>query len=251
MATSPAATSVPPEAVTAAAAASTTQVHRWAFAVAPATRAAKPARQRTSAGSQPAARPRSAPHRRPARATNAHMRSNSSRLGAGLRPVGRRTTTEEGSPATRRVFQPAGPVPLHPQRRPVGFSSAQHGGQSAVGAVLSSKPGLGCGAVVELNDYLRVLQRRWAIVAIATLFGLAVGFFTVERRADSRSPTPRPRRSAWSNRRSMLTAPLVSFTPSQLAVYATVGEVPRRSAEELDYQGTSPGTRGHDRRRAR
>ena len=93
-ATSPAATRVPPEAVTAAAAARTIQVQRRALAVAPATRAAKPARQRMSAGSHPAG---SAPLRAPPtaeRATNAHMRSNSSRLGARLRPVGRRAAAK-------------------------------------------------------------------------------------------------------------------------------------------------------------
>ena len=92
-------------------------------------------------------------------------------------------------------------------------------------------------SVVELNDYLRVLQRRWAIVAIATLLGLAVGFFT-----SSGGPTP----ITYTATQTLsvvqpsvnATAPLVSFTPSQLAVYATVGEVPRRAAEELDYPGT-------------
>ena len=90
---------------------------------------------------------------------------------------------------------------------------------------------------MELNDYLRVLRRRWSLVALATLLGLAVGFFT-----SSGGPTPitytatqtlsvvQPTVSA--------TTPLVSFTPSQLAVYATVGEVPQRVADELDYAGT-------------
>ena len=90
---------------------------------------------------------------------------------------------------------------------------------------------------MELNDYLRVLQRRWAIVAIATVLGLAVGFFT-----SSGGPTP----ITYTATQTLsvvqpsvnATAPLVTFTPSQLAVYATVGEVPQRSAEELDYAGT-------------
>ena len=90
---------------------------------------------------------------------------------------------------------------------------------------------------MELNDYLRVLRRRWSLVALATLLGLAVGFFT-----SSGGPTP----ITYTATQTLsvvqpsvnATAPLVSFTPSQLAVYATVGEVPQRAADELAYPGT-------------
>jgi len=91
--------------------------------------------------------------------------------------------------------------------------------------------------VVELNDYLRVLQRRWLIVAIATLFGLAVGFFTASDGPTAINYTATQTLSVIQPTANA-SAPSESFTASQLAVYATVGEVPRRVAEELDYPGT-------------
>ena len=91
--------------------------------------------------------------------------------------------------------------------------------------------------VVELIDYLRVLQRRWVVVALATLFGLAAGFLTA---SDENTPVDYTATQTLSVVQPSVsaTAPLVFFSPSQLAVYTTVGEVPRRVAEELDYAGT-------------
>ncbi len=92
--------------------------------------------------------------------------------------------------------------------------------------------------VVELIDYVRVLQRRWVVVAVATLLGLAAGFFTASEAGDEPVSYTATQTLSVVQPSATATAPVVSFSPSQLAVYATVGDVPREAAEALSYPGT-------------
>ncbi len=75
------------------------------------------------------------------------------------------------------------------------------------------------------------------VVALATLFGMAAGFLTA---SDEDTPVSYTATQTLSvvQPTVLATSPLVSFTPSQLAVYTTVGDVPVRAARELAYPGT-------------
>ncbi len=94
---------------------------------------------------------------------------------------------------------------------------------------------------MEPIDYIRALIRRWPIIAVASLLG-ALFFFV------GTDPKPAPIEVSYRATNTLLvnqafsgSQTLVgSITMAQVPVFATSGEVPRRVAAALKYQGSPP-----------
>ena len=93
---------------------------------------------------------------------------------------------------------------------------------------------------MEPIEYVRVLIRRWPIIAIGALIGAAFAFLGTD-------PKPEPIRSAYTATHTLLVTEgqpqfggqtlVGTVTFAQVPVFATTGEVPRLVAEELGYEG--------------
>jgi Mrp family chromosome partitioning ATPase/capsular polysaccharide biosynthesis protein len=92
---------------------------------------------------------------------------------------------------------------------------------------------------MEPIDYVRGLIRRWPIIAIGAFIGAAFAFVGTD-------PKPAPATSTFTATHTLLITeptqfgqqPLVgTITFNQVPVFATTGEVPRRVAQELGYEG--------------
>jgi uncharacterized protein involved in exopolysaccharide biosynthesis len=89
---------------------------------------------------------------------------------------------------------------------------------------------------VEPIEYVRVLIRRWPIIAIGTLIGALFAFLGTD-------PAPEPIRSTYTATHTLLVteeqlqfggqAQVGTVTFAQVPVFATAGEVPRLVAEKL------------------
>ena len=93
---------------------------------------------------------------------------------------------------------------------------------------------------MEPNDYVRALVRRWPIIAIGALIGAAIAFLGTD-------PKPAPIRRTFTATHTLLAtdqsqfnanSPIGTITFAQVPVFATTGEVPRRVAQQLNWQGT-------------
>ncbi|HYF46249.1 MAG TPA: CpsD/CapB family tyrosine-protein kinase, partial [Acidimicrobiales bacterium] len=92
---------------------------------------------------------------------------------------------------------------------------------------------------MQANDYLNVFKRRWPIVLVGLLLGVLTGVLTADEDGADESFTathtlsvlqPSPLGAEQQQEKPTL-------TPKQVAVFATLGEVPRAAAEELEYDG--------------
>ncbi len=93
---------------------------------------------------------------------------------------------------------------------------------------------------MEPIEYVRVLIRRWPIIAIGALIGAAFAFVGTD-------PKPEPIRSTYTATHTLLVTEgqpqfggqtlVGTVTFAQVPVFATTGEVPRLVAEELGYEG--------------
>jgi Mrp family chromosome partitioning ATPase/capsular polysaccharide biosynthesis protein len=92
---------------------------------------------------------------------------------------------------------------------------------------------------MEPIDYVRALIRRWPIVAVGAFIGAFFAFLGT----DSRPPPPT---STYAATNTLLVTqpiqlgqqqPVGTITFAQVPVFATTGEVPRRVAQQLGYQG--------------
>lgn len=94
---------------------------------------------------------------------------------------------------------------------------------------------------MEPIAYLQLFRRRWPILAIATLLGIGIGLAT--GRSSDAGPTQYEATHTLSLLAGQLDTsdggPTTSLTPSQMAVFVEVGEVPQGAAAALD-QGDSP-----------
>jgi hypothetical protein len=92
---------------------------------------------------------------------------------------------------------------------------------------------------MEPIDYVRALIRRWPIIAIGAFIGAAFAYLGTD-------PTPAPANSTYSATHTLLVTEPTQDSPQQMVgtvtfaqvpVFATTGEVPRRVARALGYQG--------------
>ncbi len=91
---------------------------------------------------------------------------------------------------------------------------------------------------MEPIDYVRVLIRRWPIIAVCALIGALFAFLGTD-------PKPEPIQTTYRATNTLLSSTsqfgsqsaIGTITFAQVPVFATTGEVPRLVAEELGYNG--------------
>src|SRR4051812_26946423 len=92
---------------------------------------------------------------------------------------------------------------------------------------------------MEPIDYVRALIRRWPIIAVGAFTGAMFAFLGTD-------PRPPPATSTYSATHTLLVTEPTQFSQQQLVgtitfaqvpVFATTGEVPRRAADRLGYDG--------------
>ena len=91
---------------------------------------------------------------------------------------------------------------------------------------------------MEPIEYIRVLVRRWPIIAVCALIGAGFAFLGTD-------PDPEPIRETYVARHTLLSSTnqtgsqslIGTITFAQVPIFATTGEVPRLAAEELNFAG--------------
>ncbi len=89
---------------------------------------------------------------------------------------------------------------------------------------------------MEPIDYVRAILRRWPLIVIGALIGAAFAFLGTD-------PEPEPIETSYQATHTLLADATDSnqsvgtITFAQVPVFATTGEVPRRVAEQLEYDG--------------
>ena len=89
---------------------------------------------------------------------------------------------------------------------------------------------------MEPIDYVRAILRRWPLIVIGALIGAAFAFLGTD-------PEPEPIETNYQATHTLLADAIGSnqsvgtITFAQVPVFATTGEVPRRVAEQLEYDG--------------
>jgi succinoglycan biosynthesis transport protein ExoP len=91
---------------------------------------------------------------------------------------------------------------------------------------------------MEPIEYIRILTRRWPLIAFCALLGAGFAFVGTD-------PEPEPIRETYSAKHTLLTSAsefggrslIGTITFAQVPIFATTGEVPRRAAEELGFSG--------------
>ncbi|MGA9279581.1 MAG: hypothetical protein WBV89_21725, partial [Ilumatobacter sp.] len=91
---------------------------------------------------------------------------------------------------------------------------------------------------MEPVEYIRILLRRWPIIAVCALIGAGFAFVGTD-------PEPEPIQETYLARHTLLSStdqfgsqPLIgTITFAQVPIFATTGEVPRLAAEQLEYSG--------------
>jgi capsular exopolysaccharide synthesis family protein len=97
---------------------------------------------------------------------------------------------------------------------------------------------------VELLEYVRIAKRRWLVLVVGLVLGAAAGLLTAP--SGSKAATSSP--AGFTARATLALNPDAARTASTgnnsagltinaMAFYATTGEVPRRAAKELNYEG--------------
>ena len=86
---------------------------------------------------------------------------------------------------------------------------------------------------MEPIDYLRILRRRWLPLAICVVLAAAAGWITAGSRAEAVAPEYVAAHTMLRDQRSN------EFPPAlpTISLYIKTGEVPRRVAERLDFEG--------------
>jgi len=91
---------------------------------------------------------------------------------------------------------------------------------------------------MEPIDYVRVLIRRWPIIAVCALIGALFAYMGTD-------PEPEPIQTTYRATHTLLSSAgqfgsqtqVGTITFAQVPVFATTGEVPRLAAESLGYNG--------------
>ena len=97
---------------------------------------------------------------------------------------------------------------------------------------------------MESIDYLRILQRRWAVVALCAGLAFIIGFATTPARPSLRVGT-----RTFTATNTLIVSPDAdptsrrSLSLTTTALLVSKGEVPKRAAAKLHYEG-SPGALG-------
>ena len=100
---------------------------------------------------------------------------------------------------------------------------------------------LACGeataAHMQPTEYLRVLRRRWWIVALACALGLGVGAFTARRSGEGPAQFQATHTLGVVEPEVDVEGQTRTLSPIQVAVFGSVGAVPERAAEVIGYDG--------------
>ena len=91
---------------------------------------------------------------------------------------------------------------------------------------------------MEPIDYVRVLIRRWPIIAVCALIGALFAFLGTDPKPEPIQTTYRATNTLLSSTSQFGSQSLIgTITFAQVPVFATTGEVPRLVAEKLGYNG--------------
>jgi Mrp family chromosome partitioning ATPase/capsular polysaccharide biosynthesis protein len=93
---------------------------------------------------------------------------------------------------------------------------------------------------MDILDYLRALRRRWRVILLVTLVAAAAAAVTTPSQAQRREV---PVGTVYQATTTLLKAPEVeaALDLATIRLYVTTGDIPRRAAEELGYEGAPAG----------
>lgn len=90
---------------------------------------------------------------------------------------------------------------------------------------------------MENTSALGAIKRRWWVIALLTLVGGAVGALPQAERVEEQTSTFRATHTMLVNDAETAQFGASAVSPNQVPLLATVGEVPKRVAEELEFAG--------------
>jgi Mrp family chromosome partitioning ATPase len=91
---------------------------------------------------------------------------------------------------------------------------------------------------MEPIEYIRVLMRRWPIIAVCAFIGAGFAFIGTDPEPEPIQETYVARHTLLSSSNQFGTQSLIgTITFAQVPIFATTGEVPRLAAEELNFSG--------------
>jgi capsular exopolysaccharide synthesis family protein len=91
---------------------------------------------------------------------------------------------------------------------------------------------------VDPIEYLKTIRRRWLVVAIALLLGTTISVFALPGADGAGSPAAQYKATTiLLSDQTTVVDPRVNGGLSTVAALVTIGDVPKRAAEALDFQG--------------
>jgi Mrp family chromosome partitioning ATPase/capsular polysaccharide biosynthesis protein len=93
---------------------------------------------------------------------------------------------------------------------------------------------------MDILDYLRALRRRWRVILLVTLVAAAAAFITTPSQAERREV---PVGTVYQATTTLLRAPEAqeAVDLATIRLYVTTGDIPKRAAEKLQYDGPPAG----------